>query len=150
MRSNSNTYDYANGITDGNSNAECNGDVYSYTNSHIHANANAFGYCRSNIYSNGHGYGYCHSNSDLHAYGNSDSNIYSDGYGHGYSYGHTNSGTNTCGSNSPKRKPRDWQQLHRELDQCKRGDRLPVGCGYGLFFCKLCARLPKFGCRQCH
>jgi hypothetical protein len=170
MRSNSNTYGYANGITDGNSNAERNGDVYSYphtdTNGYFNsnlkpdsnANCNRYGYIYS--YTNNHCDGHIHANANGHCHSNSDSNVYSDGYGHGYSYsyshvypnpnanGHTNSGTNTCFSDSPKRKPRDCQQLHRELDQCKRGDRLPVGCGYGLFFCPLCARLPKFGRRQ--
>jgi hypothetical protein len=139
MRSNSNTYGYTNGITDGNSNAERNCDVYSYphtdTNGYFNsdlnrdsnANCNRYGY----IHANANAYGHCHSNSDLHAYG--------------YSYGHTNSGTNTCGSDSAKRKPRDCQQLHRELERCKRRDWLPVGCVNEQLFCQFCARLRKFG-----
>ena len=42
----------------------------------------------------------------------------------------------------------DCQQLYRELEERKRRDWLPVGCVHELYFCHLCARVPKFGRRQ--
>jgi len=119
-------------IANGQSNSYCDG------NGNIYTDAN--GYTNGDSYSYSHGY--CYRNT----HGNRDS--YRNGYANCYSYRHANSGAHTCGSESAERKQCDCQQLHRELEQCKRRDWLPVGRVYELFFCQLCARVREFGRRQ--
>lgn len=69
-----------------------------------------------------------------------------------YVYANTNSNVNadTKGSEGSQCNSGENHQLHREVAQCWRCHRLPVGCGYGPCFCQLRARVPEFGRRQCH
>jgi hypothetical protein len=160
----------ANGHGDIHANSYGYRNVYAYTHGYGHVHANGYGY--SDIYTHGNSNSYVYS--DGYSHGNIHANVYTDGdgdsysYSHGYcyrnthgnrdSYGHgdancysdrhANSGAHTCGSESAERKQRDCQQLHRELEHCKRRDWLPVGRGYELFFCQLCARVREFGRRQ--
>ena len=158
----------ANGHGDIHANSYGYRNVYAYTHGYGHVHANGYGY--SDIYTHGN------SNSYVYSDGYSHANVYTDGdshsdsysYSHGYCYRNThgngdryghgdancysdrdaNSGAHTRGSESAERKQRDCQQLHRELEQCKRRDWLPVGRVYELFFCQLCARVREFGRRQ--
>ena len=56
----------------------------------------------------------------------------------------TDEALHACGSDSAKRNQCHCQQLYREVEQCKRGDRLSVGRGFGLFLCQLRTRLSEF------
>ena len=66
MQSNSNTYGYANGITDGNSNAERDGDVYSYSDSdgYLYAYGNSDSYTHTHADPDGHTHSYAHTYAD--------------------------------------------------------------------------------------
>jgi hypothetical protein len=66
MWSNSNTYGYANGITDSNSNAYRNADAY------VYADANGNGYLHADCHADrdAHSYGYRHGDGDGYRHGN--------------------------------------------------------------------------------
>jgi hypothetical protein len=55
----------------------------------------------------------------------------------------------TYGAERTKRNQCDCQQLYRALAQCKRCDRLSVGCSHRLVFYQLRIRLSEFGRRKC-
>jgi hypothetical protein len=126
--SDSNSYGNRDRNGDVYTNTDCNGYIYSNADGHSHIHANSYSYRNVHAYTHSYCYRNCYTNS--------------------HSYSHANSGANTCGSDSAERNQCDCQQLYRELEQCKWRDRLPVGCGYGHFFCQLCAWVPKFGRRQ--
>ena len=122
FRSYTHSYSYCDG----------NGDLHPDTITEGESDADADGYSDSDS----------HGNSNGDRCGHGDANCYSD------SYRHANSGAHTRGSESAEREQCDCQRLHRELEQCKRRDWLPVGRVYELFFCQLCARVREFGRRQ--
>jgi len=60
----------------------------------------------------------------------------------------TDVGLHACGSERTKRNQYDFQQLYRELAQCKRCNRLSVGRSHRLVFHHLRTRLSEFGRRK--
>ena len=115
---------------DANTNSYCYGDIHTYSDSYGYSyfNPHGDGDSDSHRYSNSN----CHTNSDRSSYGYADCN------GNGY----------TCGSDGLERNHCDSHQLHRKLEQCNRREWLPIGCVHEFFFCRLRARVPRFGRRQ--
>jgi hypothetical protein len=128
--SNADSYCHANRYSDGNCNSDCDS----------HSNCNCNGHCNSDTNSDAYRDG------DFHTHSNTNTNATaSKPYTNSNSYRNCNTSTDARCSASAKGNQCDDEQLHRELEQRKRCDRLPVRCVHKPFFRQLRTGVPKFG-----